>query len=582
MSLKTIPYGLANYYDVREKNRYYVDKTMFIPHLERAGEYLFFIRPRRFGKSLLLSTLEHYYDMAMAEHFDMLFKDTYIYDNPTPEKNAHLILTFNFSLVSSKLTLVERSFDEHVKGILEHFGRQYCHIIGDDYLSILDNVTTSTQRLEYALQYIGSQGYRAYIFIDEYDNFTNTILSTQGQHAYEEITHGVGFYRSFFSVLKGAAGKKQSGLARLFITGVSPVTMDDVTSGFNIGTHISLEPEFNEVLGFTEQEVRDMLHYYAMPMDDVLPLMQAWYNNYRFSLDADTYLFNTDMVLYFVKHYLKRAKPPRDLVDQNVKVDYGKLRHLMLINKQLNGNFNLLQHIIETRQVKGNQIKTSFPMEHVTQQDNFFSLLYYFGLLTLSKDNHHLMVPNETVMQLFYSYIREGLIDVGAVRANVQHLIGLLDDMLYKGIWQPVFTFLTQELDEHTSIRDYLHGEKVVQTFLLVYLNVSTYFIARSEREMHKGYVDIFIEPYQVLEGEPCYGYIAEVKYLPREERSEAVVQKQVADAREQLQRYYPLEAIQSDTPPHIPRLPALRGRVQMKRVVLVYAGWELLAMDEV
>ncbi len=582
MSLKTIPYGLANYYDVRKKDRYYVDKTMFIPHLERAGEYLFLIRPRRFGKSLLLSTLEHYYDIAMADHFDMLFKDTYIYDNPTPEKHAYLILTFNFSQVGPNVTYIEEQFHNYTQNILFDFIETYHHCFEKDFFPMFESNTWVHQKLQFTLSYIGRRGYRAYIFIDEYDNFTNTILSTQGQHAYEEITHGVGFYRSFFSVLKGAAGKKQSGLARLFITGVSPVTMDDVTSGFNIGKHISLAPQFNEVLGFTEQEVRDMLHYYDLPIDDVLPLMQAWYNNYRFSLDADTYLFNTDMVLYFVKHYLKRAKPPRDLVDQNVKVDYGKLRHLMLINKQLNGNFNLLQHIIETRQVKGNQIKTSFPMEHVTQQDNFFSLLYYFGLLTLSKDNHHLMVPNETVMQLFYSYIREGLIDVGAVRANVQHLIGLLDDMLYKGIWQPVFTFLTQELDEHTSIRDYLHGEKVVQTFLLVYLNVSTYFIARSEREMHKGYVDIFIEPYQVLEGETCYGYIAEVKYLPREERSEAVVQKQVADARGQLLRYYPLEDIQSDTPPHIPRLPALRGRVQMKRVVLVYAGWELLAMDEV
>ncbi len=570
MTKKNIPYGLASYREVREKNRYYVDKTMYISELEQAGEYLFFIRPRRFGKSLLLSMLANYYDVATAEHFDRLFEGTYIHNHPTPEKNQYLILTFNFSKISPELDQVKQSFDEHVIGRLEAFGKKYQYLLGEDFFATIDGATIASQKVEYALDYVGTKGYRTYILIDEYDNFTNTIMANHGQAAYQDITHGAGFYRFFFNILKGAAGMDEGGLSRLFITGVSPVTMDDVTSGFNIGIHISLEPIFNEMLGFTEQDVRTMLEYYAIPTDEVLPLLQQWYNNYRFAIDARTYLFNTDMVLYFVRHYRRYAKPPEDMIDQNIKVDYGKLRHLLVLNRQLNGNFGYLQRLTETRTLRGSQIDVSFPMERLTHPNNFVSLLYYFGLLTYTEDNQNLMVPNQTVLQLLYGYLRDGLMDVNMFRVDMRHLIELLANMASDGEWQPVIDFLAREIEAQTSVRDFLKGEKVIQTFLVAYLNISQYYIAHSEYEMGKGFVDIYMEPSTITYLQIRYSYIIELKYLKRDEYNDTLVHNTLDAAKEQLQRYT-----------QAPRTPMSNRTTQLKRIALVYAGWELVRMEE-
>jgi len=565
--LKKIPYGLASYRDVRLDNCYYLDKTMYIPQLENMGKYLMFIRPRRFGKSLFLSMLECYYDVAMADQFEQLFKGTAIYDAPTPEKNRYLVLSFNFSQVNPELDKLDNSFEQYVGRILLDFGKKYRQLIGDEYFSTLEGAT-GIQKLQFALDYIGAQGYRAYILIDEYDNFTNTIMSTKGPLAYREVTHGAGFYRFFFNLIKGAAGTNSSGVARLFITGVSPVTMDDVTSGFNIGQHISLA-RFNEMLGFTEQDVVEMLNYYALPVADLLPLMRVWYNNYRFSQRATKYLYNTDMVLYFINHYLKNNDPPEEMIDQNIKTDYGKLRHLMVLDKQLNGNFSYLRHIVETRQISG-PVATSFPMEYLTKPVNFISLLFYFGLLSQADDDE-LMVPNETVLQLLYSYLRDGYDDVGIFRVDVWQLVNLIKRMAYFGEWRAVFEFLAAEVEKQTSIRDYLLGEKVIQTFLLAYLNVADYYLTRTEHEMGKGFADLYLEPFLAKNERVKYSYVIELKYLTRSEFSETLLQEKLTEAKTQLQQYA-----------QDPRVHGFGDKVQLKCIAMVYCGWELKIMEEV
>ncbi len=569
MTLKKIPYGLASYRDVRLDNCYYLDKTMYIPQLENMGKYLMFIRPRRFGKSLFLSMLECYYDVAMADEFEQLFKGTTIYDNPTPEKSHYLILSFNFSQISPELEEVKESFDGYVTSTLLRFGEKYRHLVGEQYFSTLEGTTIGIQKLQFALDYIGAKGYRAYILIDEYDNFTNTIMSTKGQLAYREVTHGAGFYRFFFNILKGAAGTNSSGVARLFITGVSPVTMDDVTSGFNIGKHISLERRFNEMLGFTEQDVVDMLNYYALSVAELLPLMRRWYNNYRFSQRATKYLYNTDMVLYFLDYYLENNVSPEKMIDQNVKTDYGKLRHLMVLDKQLNGNFSYLRHIIETRQISG-PVETSFPMEYLTKSVNFISLLFYFGLLSQADDDE-LIVPNETVLQLLYGYMRDGFDDVGVFRVDVWQLVSLIKRMAYYGEWRSVFEFLAIEVEKQTSIRDYLMGEKVIQIFLLAYLNVADYYLTRTEHEMGKGFADLYLEPFLAKNERVKYGYLIELKYLTRSEFSETLLQEKLAEAKTQLQQYH-----------QDPRVHIFGDKVQLKCIAMVYCGWELKTMEEV
>jgi len=350
---------------------------------------------------------------------------------------------------------------------------------------------------------------KTYLLIDEYDNFTNTILANEGQQAYHEMTQGAGFFRYFFNVLKGATGGQISGLSRLFITGVSPVTMDDVTSGFNIGANISLDHEFSEMIGFTEDEVTQMATYYhnggmlPLPVEAALPLMRFWYNNYYFGKRATTAMYGSDMVLFFLLRAKADGGVPDDLIDPNVQIDYAKLRHLMLVdshiedeNPKLNGNFSLLQAIIEDGEVTS-PINPSFPLEELLNRENFISLLYYFGLLSFTGSIHnisHLRIPNRTVKDLMYGYMRSSLSAANMIRVDIRLLTELLDNMAQFGEWRPLFDYLNQAVEEQTSIRDHLNAEKVFHGFLLAYLNVSHHFHTWSEREMGGGFVDLYLE----------------------------------------------------------------------------------------
>ncbi len=571
--MKTIPYGTSSYKTIRQDNAYYVDKTHYIPQLESAGKFLFLIRPRKFGKSSLLSVLEGYYDIARTEEFDELFKGTYIHAHPTPEKNAHLILKFNFSQVSPEIDKVETSFQEHTDTGFFIFGERYHHLLGERYFNMMETKKTPHGKLEFLLTYVGIKGFKVYVLIDEYDNFTNTILTTAGQASYHQLTHGAGFFRFFFSILKGAVDQVDSGIGRMFITGVSPVTMDDVTSGFNIGRNISLHPDFNEVVGLTEQHVIDMLTYYrdngmALPdWNETLNLMKVWYDNYRFSKHASTNVFNTNMVLYFVKNFMELGMYPDDMIDPNVKVDYGKLRHLVMLDKRLNGNFSHLAEIIEKKPVRS-KVVNSFPVERLRKPENFISLLYYFGFLSYGEKNE-LIIPNRTVQQLMYGYMREGYEDVDVFSIDLWRFANLIWNMAYKGEWQPVFQFLAQEVEKQTSIRDYLTGEKVIQTFLLAYLNVTDYYTTRTEEEMGKGFVDLYLEPFFPKYDDINYGYFIELKYIKRSEFTDTLKQEKIDEATTQLQQYA--------TDPRV-----AQNRVNLIGVMLVFCGWELVHYEEV
>ncbi|MSE90796.1 AAA family ATPase, partial [Escherichia coli] len=306
--MKQIPYGLTDFGRIQKENYYYVDKTMFIEKIEMQPSYLFLIRPRRFGKSLTLAMLEAYYDVRYADQFDELFGHLYIGQHPTPIHNQFLIMRFNFSEVSSNINEVEESFRLHCCGKLRHFLQKYEHILGKEIWNVLNEETLEEPGalLSAINSYATLKGdIKIYLLIDEYDNFTNTILSTYGTDLYRKATHGEGYIRRFFNVIKAATTGMGSAVNRLFITGVSPVTMDDVTSGFNIGTNITTDPWFNDLVGFSEKELREMLTYYkeqdALPMsvDDAVTMMKPNYDNYCFSKNklADC-MFNSDMVLY--------------------------------------------------------------------------------------------------------------------------------------------------------------------------------------------------------------------------------------------------------------------------------------------
>ncbi len=577
-SIKRIPYAISDYHRLRTDNAYYVDKTHFIPLIEAAPYYLFCIRPRRFGKSLWLSLLQHYYDVNHKDEFDFLFGDTYIGQHPTPERNSYLVMVLSFALVNPDVRYVQASFEDNCQAEIESFLRRYRRFFDEAACQDILAQANTEARLRRIFYYVEETGLKLYLLIDEYDNFANTILTTEGQEAYHQLTHGGGFMRHFFNFLKGGTGVQMSGLSRLYITGVSPITMDDVTSGFNIGTNISLDARFNEMIGFTETEVKAMLTYYhevgrlKLDVEACFALMQMWYNNYRFSKEVETYLFNSDMTLYFLEQAQDRTTLPQNLIDQNIRIDYEKLRHLLTVDKQLNGNFSQLREIIETGETVSD-INVSFPLDQLLNRENFISLLLYFGLLTFAGEHEGeplLRIPNRTVKDLMYSYLRDGFRDVDAFRLDLRHFGRLLRGLAYRGEWQAVFDFLAAEIQQQTSIRDYLKGEKVIQGFLLAYLNVSHFFLTWSEREMGNGFVDLYLEPFLARYTDMKYGYLIELKYITRGEFSQDKLQEKIEKAEHQLQQYA------NDV-----RIQAVAQQVTLKKLIVIFNGWELVYREE-
>ena len=376
-----IPYGEADFRRIRLNRWLYVDKTRFLRRLEEE-RYAFLIRPRRFGKSLWVSLLENYYDRFWADGFDATFTGTDIGQHPTGEQSRYVTLRFDFSAVNDALDTLEREFETYCLIELRGTLRRHPDLFPEAAVRDILASPSIANKLSELFLYAGDHDIPLYVLIDEYDNFANTVLAHHGAEAYHSFTHGGGFYRNFFATLKSGAGRSGGGLERLFITGVSPVTMDDVTSGFNIGKNISLHPDFNEMVGFTETEVRRLVETYRdlgvfnQDVDTAMGIMGEWYNGYRFAEETETDLYNTDMVLYYLDNSIPNRRVPTYLIDTNVRIDYGKLRHLLVTSRQLNGNFDLLRDIIGEEQVD-TRIQPGFPLERLTDPENFFSLLGY-------------------------------------------------------------------------------------------------------------------------------------------------------------------------------------------------------------
>ncbi|CAN2049193.1 AAA family ATPase [Candidatus Magnetomoraceae bacterium gMMP-13] len=577
--IKRIPYGISDFERINKENYYYVDKTEFIPVLESMPPFIFFIRPRRFGKSLWLSVLESYYDINKKDQFEKIFKGTYISEHPTDEKNSYMILYFNFSVVNPDLRFIEESFESNCNSVIRYFLMEYQDYFDKKTIKYINSIEKAEAKLRELFECSRKKNLRIYLLIDEYDNFSNTILSTHGRKSYEELTHGSGFFRFFFNLFKGGTSGSASALAKLFITGVSPITMDDVTSGFNIGDSITLEREFNELLGFTEKQVSEILFYYykagllKLKPEFCLNIMKKWYNKYYFSKKAASSVFNSDMVLYFVKQAIREDSVPDKMIDKNIRIDYEKLRYLILINNQLNGNFSRLKDIMETGEVISD-IEDSFPLERLLDHKNFISLLFYFGLLSIDRIEDGcpvLCIPNFTVKQLMYSYLRDAYQDVDIFRPDLWNLSNLLRGMAYHGKWKPVFDFFTDEIEKQTAIRDYLNGEKVIQGFLLAYLNIMDLYLTQTKQDMKKGFSDLYLEPFSAKYPDMRFAYLIELKYISRGEFSETRLKKEINQAEAQINQYAESE-----------RVLKTLGNTTLKKLVLIYKGWELVYREEV
>ncbi len=587
---KTLPYGVGSYEDIRESRHYYVDKTRYLGMIEEAGTYLVFIRPRRFGKTLLISMMETYYDVNKAEAFDRYFSGTHIHNQPTPERNSYLILKFDFSQIKSSVDQVEDSFYHHVFTQAKIFISKYHQLLKVDPGRSLEELAVrknASDLLSSLLALCRIADREVYLIIDEYDNFANTILSTAGSRPYEDLTHGEGFFREFFKVIKSGTSGTDIPVKRLFITGVSPLTLDDVTSGFNIGENISIDENFNEMMGFREQEVIDMIEYYRKAgkihheTGHLLEVMSRWYNHYRFSRETTVEVFNPTLVLYFLKEYFKNHRLPDELFDRNVRIDYPKLRHLVMVDKrdrpETNGNFSRLRTVIEKGFVTS-KLEKSFPLKHLGKPENFSSLLFYFGLLTIDgtdverEDKLILKIPNESIRKLFYEYIREAYMETELFSLNHEKYSELMENMAYRGEWRPLFAYISQQMQSSLGLRDLISGEKFIQGFLTAYLGWSDLYSICSETELNKGYADLLMEPFLAKYEGVRYAYLIEIKYIKSSDsKSKQLPDRLKTEAKEQLKRYSLDEKLRK-------RL----ERTTLIKLALVFAGHELVYIEKV
>ena len=571
-----IPYGRAYFKGIRLEGCLYVDKTRFLHPLEEE-RFVFFIRPRRFGKTCWLSMLESYYDRNQADDFERVFGDLDICRQPTANRGRYVVVRFNFSTFGSMPANLEREFDEYCRRHIRDAVEDHPDLFPGTVVDRIQAASTINGQLDELFLHARRKEIPLYVLIDEYDNFANTILAGEGAEAYHAFTHGGGFYRSFFATLK--AGTENGSVERLFVTGVSPVTLDDVTSGFNIGANLSLRADFNEMLGFTEDEVRRMLETYRdlgvfdQDVEAALDTMREWYNGYRFSEEADGVVYNSDMVLHYLKHSLPNKAGPRQLIDTNVRIDYGKLRHLLLTGRQLNGNFDLLRGVIAEGRADSEIVET-FPQAQLTRPENFLSLMHYFGLLSIREvaaGVPRLGIPNQTVRRLMYGYLREAYAEVGVFALNLVELDRLTRRMALEGDWRPAVERLCDAVSEHTGIRDFIQGEKVLQGFLAAYLGASEYFVFHTEQELAKGYADIVLEPLVTRYPGMRYGFVIELKYLSRTRVPEARVTAVADEAVAQLRGYLADRRLARQYP-----------HVEFKGVALVFHGWELVHSEEV
>lgn len=575
---KLLPYGMMNFADIRLDNYYYVDKTSFIPVIEQSDRFFFFIRPRRFGKSLTLNMLQHYYDVRTRDKFDALFGDLYIGKHPTRDRNSYLVLYLNFSGISGELHNYRQGLDAHCNTSFDYFCDIYAEYLPKGIKEVLNEKAGAVEQLDYLYHQCELAGQQIYLFIDEYDHFTNAILSdAESIHRYTEETHKEGYLRAFFNRVKAGT---YSSIKRCFITGVSPVTMDDLTSGFNIGTNYSLTPKFNAMMGFTEDEVREMLTYYSTKapfhhtVDELIELMKPWYDNYCFAQECydQPTLYNSNMVLYFVKNYIdNNGKAPRNMIESNIRIDYEKLRMLIRKDKEFAHDASIIQTLVSQGYITG-ELKDGFPAANIVDSDNFVSLLYYFGMLTVSgtyKGKTKLIIPNQVVREQLYTYLLNTYNEADLSFSNHEK-DELSSALAYDGAWQSYFDYIADCLKRYASQRDKQKGESFVHGFTLAMTAQNRFYRPISEADTQSGYVDIFLSPMLEIYPDMSHSYIIELKYA-RYKDPESRVEELRAEAIAQTNRYADTDRVKNAI-----------GTTQLHKIVVVYKGMEMRVCEEV
>ena len=562
-----IPYGISNFETLVERGKLYIDRTDYIEKLEFFfSSYLFFVRPRRFGKSLFLSVLEYYYGIQYQDKFDQLFGEYYIGKNPTSLANKYLILKFDFSQIdTSSFENTFKAFLDNVKdGALTFLGL-YEQFFEKEGIDKVENATHPAEVMQHLLRItkLKTPNHKIYLLVDEYDHFANEILSFRFQD-FQEMVGQNGFVRKFYEALK--VGTQSGIIARLFITGVSPLALDSLTSGFNIATNISLNKQFSSMLGFKQEEVRSILRGIEIQSnreEQTLKLMQAWYNGYRFGKDAPEAIYNSDMVLYFAGEYSLEHTYPEELLDTNIASDYTKIRRLFKIKNNETSHLGYLEELLTRGKINGKLVR-QFELERKFDRDDFISLLYYTGILTIENsifDELVFKIPNYVIKQLYFQYFHQILLERSELENPKIEIYQKIRHLALENDFNPLIDYTQNILQELSVKKKRNFDEKYLKViFVSAFFNSGIYHI-HSELEVKKskndkGFVDILLQKRPPFETK--YQFVIELKYVKKEDADKA--QKIEKEAVAQLKEY-----LDND--------PFLKELDHLKAYVVVFVG---------
>ena len=536
--MKKLPYGISDYQRLIENEYYYVDKTKHIEKLENLSEpYIIFLRPRKFGKTLFTSTLENYYDIKKADKFDELFKNTYIGKNPTKQKNKYHILKFNFSGIdtTNEETTIKGFKNEiasSIKVFVEKYEMNFIVNTEDEAEGILDNLVKAFN--------IQRRNEKIYVIIDEYDHFANELLGFN-TNQFKNLVSKNGKVRKWYEILKKGT---ESVIDRIFITGVAPITLDSLTSGFNIGLDITQDRDFNEMMGFTNSELLQMIEDLEITKEEqkeILPIMKENYDGYRFSLKANEKIYNSNMCLYFLNKYVRFKEIPDQLIDVNIASDYSKLGSMLDLCKGEERE-KIIEKTVSEEGIIGEITAKFNPAIEFTEKD-LVSMLFYLGYLTIGGQEFEmteLKIPNKVMKEIYTEYFMKILSANTNMQITDSEYVEILREIAIEGKIEKLVGLAHKYL-ENLSNRDYVKfDEKYVKLiFYCISMNFKVYRL-KSEMEVQRKYPDILLIPKD--RSKNYKAVMIEFKYLKKEEESK--LQEKQEEARKQIEEYAEMEEI--------------------------------------
>ncbi len=523
--MKKFPYGISDFQLIQTNNYFYVDRTSHIRLIEEAGLQLLFLRPRRFGKSLLISMLENYYDIAKADEFEQLFGDLAIGQNPTPNHNNYFIMKWDFSNINPKgdAKEIDQALQNYINECINEFALYYQNWLS---YSIKIDATDAQASFQSLLTAVKLSQHKLYLLIDEYDNFANEVMMVKNYSNpinYNALISTESSLKALFKAVKSAANGQ--GLERVFITGVSPVLMTDITSSYNVAKDIYLLQQFNDLCGFTEPEIQEIVRQIAkncqISQDRVtlaFRMLKTFYNGYRFNESVEENIYNPTLALYFLDYFQGNCEFPRTMLDNNLSMDRNKLSY---VSKLLNDDKLLFQALNENPPLSLLELANRFGLSDMlnqTTRDNGFiiSLLYYLGILTLNGENElgelKFKIPNLVIKKLYVERLFETFLPEDTERYQAHQRA---KDFYQTGDLQPICDLMEQRYFKVFDNRDYKDANELnIKTIFLTVLYNDVLYIMDSELPLERRYADLTMIIRPGRRKSPIYDFILEFKYL--------------------------------------------------------------------